>query len=134
MGFFDEFASRNFSLYAQWLGLISLICNNPIFAIIGWVFAFVLVFVEIPLCTKFCPTSPKFDNFVAKFENSYLRGAMYLIMAIVMFLSTLINETALIAPAVTLLLTFISYAIAGLKQQPHASSKMLGGTGVDNVV
>ncbi|KAI7858877.1 hypothetical protein BDC45DRAFT_285475 [Circinella umbellata] len=144
MGVGDEFASRNFSLYAQWLGLISLILlvvlgvftlvGNPIFSIIGWVFAFILVFVEVPLCTKFCPTSPKFDNFVAKFENSYLRGVMYLTMAVVMFLSTVINTTALVAPAVTLLLTFISYAIAGLKQQPHASSKILGGTGVDNVV
>ncbi|KAI8138790.1 hypothetical protein BJV82DRAFT_629807 [Fennellomyces sp. T-0311] len=144
MGVFDEFASRNFSLYAQWLGIISIILlvvlgvfslsSNVIFAIIGWVFAFILVFVEVPLCTKFCPTSPKFDNFVAKFENSYLRGAMYLIMAIVMFLSTIINNTALIAPAVTLLFTFICYCIAGIKQQPHASSKVLGGTGVDNVV
>ena len=74
-------------------------------------------------------------------------------MAIVMFLSTIINTTGLVGPAVTLLLTFICYgkallfrtnvctmltrfgtAIAGVKQQPHASSKMLGGTGVDNVV
>jgi hypothetical protein len=69
-----------------------------------------------------------------------------------MFLSTLINTTSLVAPAVTLLLTFISYGklfwdmeilivllieiigIAALKKQPHASTKFLGGTGVDNVV
>ncbi|CDH51165.1 golgi apparatus membrane protein tvp18 [Lichtheimia corymbifera JMRC:FSU:9682] len=59
------------------LGVVSLLSNIP-FAIIGWVFAFILVFVEVPLCTKFCPTSPKFDNFVARFENSYLRAALYL--------------------------------------------------------
>ncbi|KAI9315939.1 hypothetical protein BX666DRAFT_272419 [Dichotomocladium elegans] len=88
MGIFNEFASRNFSLYAQWCGVISIIllvvlgvfcvASNIPFAIIGWVFAFVLVFVEVPLCTKFCPTSPKFDNFVAKFENAYLRAVLYL--------------------------------------------------------
>ncbi|CDS12609.1 hypothetical protein LRAMOSA04795 [Lichtheimia ramosa] len=144
MGVLDEFASRNFSLYAQWcgiisiilliaLGVVSLLSNIP-FAIIGWVFAFILVFVEVPLCTKFCPTSPKFDNFVARFENSYLRAALYLVMAIVMFLSTIVNTTSLVAPAVTLLFAFICYAIAAVKQQPHASTKILGGTGVDNVV
>ncbi|GAA5796788.1 hypothetical protein EDC94DRAFT_618093 [Helicostylum pulchrum] len=89
MGIFDEFKSRNFSLYAQWLGVISIVLlialgvisvgSNPIFAILGWVIAFILFFVEIPLCVKFCPTSPKFDGFIARFENSYFRGAMYLV-------------------------------------------------------
>ncbi|ORY98079.1 hypothetical protein BCR43DRAFT_524144 [Syncephalastrum racemosum] len=144
MGVFDEFASRNFSLYAQWFGLASIILlvvlgvfsltSNIVFAIIGWIFAFILVFVEVPLCTKFCPTSPRFDSFVATFENSFLRAGLYLVLAIVMFLSNLISTTALIAPAVTLLLTFICYSIAALKRQPHASTKVLGGTGVDNVV
>lgn len=71
-----------------------------------------------------------------------------------MFLSTIVNTTSLVAPAVTLLIAFICYgnkgiigsrsfkvlifsfstAIAAVKQQPHASTKILGGTGVDNVV
>jgi hypothetical protein len=76
-----------------------------------------------------------------------------------MFLSTLVNTTVLVVPAVTLLLTFISYGkqffffffffldmdlfiyiyilylvIAAIKKQPYASTKILGGTGVDNVV
>ncbi|GAN04794.1 Golgi apparatus membrane protein tvp18 [Mucor ambiguus] len=184
MGFLDELKSRNFSLYAQWLGVISIACkdsyqvlpsmninqefllvlialgvvtltSNPIFAIIGWVIAFILFFVEVPLCTKFCPTSPRFDSFIARFENAYFRGAVYIIFSVVMFLSTIINTTVLVVPAVTLLLTFISYGkfrsdavmhpheltqclgfivIAALKKQPYASTKILGGTGVDNVV
>ncbi|KAI8087917.1 uncharacterized protein B0P05DRAFT_530670 [Gilbertella persicaria] len=119
MGLLDEFKSRNFSLYAQWLGVISIILlvalgvvtltSNPIFAIVGWVIAFVLFFIEVPLCTKFCPTSPRFDAFIAGFENAYFRGAVYIIFSIVMFLSTLINTTVLVVPAVTLLLTFLSY-------------------------
>ncbi|KAL0083954.1 hypothetical protein J3Q64DRAFT_1737375 [Phycomyces blakesleeanus] len=144
MGIFAEFASRNFSLYAQWFGLVSIVLlialgvvsliSNLVFAIIGWVIAFILVFVEVPLCTKFCPTSPKFDGFVSTFENSYLRAGLYLVFAIVMFLSRTISTTTLIIPGVTLLLAAISYGIAGFKQQPHASTTMLGGTGVDNIV
>ncbi|KAI8991413.1 hypothetical protein BDF20DRAFT_811676 [Mycotypha africana] len=89
MGLLDELRSRNFSLYAQWLGIISLILlvvlgvvaltSNFIFSIVGWVIAFILFFVEIPLCTKFCPTSPRFDAFIARFENAYFRGAMYIV-------------------------------------------------------
>lgn len=67
-----------------------------------------------------------------------------------MFLSNIVQTTLLNIPAVTLLLTFISYGnpiqriffflkktslvIAAMKHQPHASTKILGGTGVDNVV
>ncbi|KAG1470684.1 hypothetical protein G6F56_002537 [Rhizopus delemar] len=144
MGVLDEIKSRNFSLYAQWLGVLSIallialgvVClfSNIPFAIIGWIFAFILFFVEVPLCTRFCPTSPRFDSFIARFENSYYRGALYIIFAVVMFLSNIVQTTLLNIPAVTLLLTFISYVIAAMKHQPHASTKILGGTGVDNVV
>lgn len=73
--------------------------------------------------------------------------------SVIMFLSNIVQTTLLNIPAVTLLLTFISYGnnnkmyihmsviltiiiqvIAALKNQPHASTKILGGTGVDNVV
>ncbi|KAI8364915.1 hypothetical protein BD560DRAFT_402440 [Blakeslea trispora] len=88
MGLLEELKSRNFSLYAQWLGVISIILlvalgvvaltSNIVFAIVGWVIAFILFFIEVPLCTKFCPTSPRFDAFIASFENAYLRGAVYI--------------------------------------------------------
>ncbi|ORZ09537.1 hypothetical protein BCR42DRAFT_423601 [Absidia repens] len=140
----EELRSRNFSLYAQWGGIISIILlivlgavgflGNIPFAILGWIFAFVLVFVEVPLCIKFCPTSPRFDTFVSGFENSYLRAGLYMVMAIVMFASNAVSSGVLNLPAVFLLLTSLCYLVAGFKQQPHASSKVLGGTGVDNVV
>ncbi|KAI9495660.1 hypothetical protein BDB00DRAFT_759738 [Zychaea mexicana] len=124
MGVFSEFTSLNFSLYAQWLGIIS-ICllialgivgfiSHIVFSIVGWVIALILIFVEIPLCLKCCPTSPKF-------------------FAVVMFLSNILNTGPLIAAAVTLLLAAISYGIAAMKGQSFASSRLLGGTGVDNV-
>ncbi|KAI9269005.1 golgi apparatus membrane protein-like protein tvp18 [Phascolomyces articulosus] len=144
MGVLSEFTSLNFSLYAQWLGIIS-ICllialgvvgfiSHIVFSIVGWVIALILIFVEIPLCIRCCPTSPKFDNFIGYFENCWFRATMYLIFAVVMFLSNILNTGPLIAAAVTLLLAAISYSIAAIKGQSFASSRLLGGTGVDNVV
>ncbi|ORY91964.1 hypothetical protein BCR43DRAFT_445474 [Syncephalastrum racemosum] len=129
MGCFDEVKSRNFSLYAQWyvvstqhfvytivliaLGVVGF-PSHIVFSIVGWVIAFILIFVEIPLCLKCCPTSPKF-------------------FAVVMFLSNLMNTGPLIAAAVCLLLAAICYGAAAFSGQGFASSKILGGTGVDNV-
>ncbi|KAI8370643.1 golgi apparatus membrane protein TVP18 [Radiomyces spectabilis] len=144
MGCFDEIKSRNFSLYGQWLGIASIILlialgivglqSHIVFSIVGWVIAFILLMVEIPLCLKVCPTSPKFDGFIAYFENCYFRAVMYLIFAVVMFLSRLMNTGPLIAAAVCLLLAAISYGAAAVMGQSFASSRILGGTGVDNVV
>ncbi|KAI8138086.1 hypothetical protein BJV82DRAFT_646641 [Fennellomyces sp. T-0311] len=124
MGCFDEVKSRNFSLYGQWLGIISIILlialgivgflDHIVFSIVGWVIALILIFVEIPLCIKCCPTSPK-------------------LFAVVMFLSNLIHTGPLIAAAVCLLLAAICYGAGAATGQGFASSKYLGGTGVDNV-
>ncbi|KAI7877661.1 hypothetical protein K492DRAFT_165719 [Lichtheimia hyalospora FSU 10163] len=127
MGLFGEFTSLNFSLYGQWLvcigscdmvvlivlGIIGFM-SHIAFSIVGWVIALILLFVEVPLCIKFCPTSPKF-------------------FAIVMFLSNIISSTSLNACAVVLLLGAICYAIAAIRGQSFASSRLLGGTGVSNV-
>ncbi|KAI9308051.1 hypothetical protein BJ944DRAFT_246887 [Cunninghamella echinulata] len=144
MGCFDEAKSMNFSLYGQWLGIISIILlialgivgfiNHVVFSIVGWVIAFILILVEIPLCLKLCPTSPKMDGFIAYFENCYFRAAMYLVFAVIMFLSNLMYQTPLIAAAVALLLAAISYGAAAFMGQGFASSRILGGSGVDNVV
>ncbi|OZJ01581.1 hypothetical protein BZG36_05400 [Bifiguratus adelaidae] len=144
MGVFDEFTSLNFSLYGQWAGVISIvllivmgvltITHNIIFSIVGWVLAFILVFVEVPFLMKCCPTSPKFDTFITRFENAWLRAILYLVFAVVMFLSNLMGAGLEILSAVFLLIAAICYFIAAIRGQPHASSRILGGTGVDNIV
>ncbi|KAI9246586.1 hypothetical protein EDC94DRAFT_627241 [Helicostylum pulchrum] len=144
MGCFGEIKSMNFSLYGQWLGLISVILlialgvvnflGNIVFCIVGWVIALIILFVEIPLCLKFCPTSPKFDAFISRFENSWFRAIMYLVFAIVMFLSHLLGSSTLIVCGVVLLLSAISYLAAAIMGQAFASTGFLGGTGVNNVV
>ncbi|KAI8640152.1 hypothetical protein BD408DRAFT_420202 [Parasitella parasitica] len=144
MGCFDEARSMNFSLYGQWLGIISIILlialgivgflSHVAFSIVGWVIAFILVMIEVPLCIKFCPTSPRFDSFLAYFENCWLRAGIYLAFAVIMFLSNLLNVGPLIACGVLLLLAAICYGFAAFKGQAFASTKVLGGTGVDNSV
>ncbi|CAO3698438.1 unnamed protein product [Rhizopus stolonifer] len=129
----EEIKSRNCALYGQWLGIISIVLlialgivgftHHVVFSIVGWIIAFILAVVEIPLCLKFCPTSPKFDAFIAFFENCYFRALMYLAFAVVMLLSNLLNVGPLIAAGVCLLLAAISYGIAAFTGQSFASSK-----------
>ncbi|KAI8988951.1 putative clathrin-coated vesicle protein [Pilobolus umbonatus] len=141
---FSEITSMNFSLYGQWMGLVSVVLlivlgivgflGHVVFSIVGWVIALLVAFVEIPFCTRLCPTSPKFDSFLSYFENSWFRAIMYIVFAVVMFLSNLLGASSLIACGVTLLLSGLCYMAAAAMGQSFASSKFLGGTGVDNVV
>ncbi|KAI8094517.1 hypothetical protein BDF21DRAFT_408927 [Thamnidium elegans] len=86
------------------------------------VIALIILFVEIPLCLKFCPTSPKFDAFISRFENSWFRAIMYLAFAIVMFLSHLLGSSTLIVCGVVLLLSAISYRKSLALQKEHITN------------
>ncbi|CAG8630918.1 10779_t:CDS:2, partial [Paraglomus occultum] len=142
MGIVEEFRSRNFSIYAQWAGLLSILLLvlfgilafttfsvATVFAVIAWVIAFILVFVEVPIFLKICPTSSRFDSFIKKFKNHYVRAVGYLVCATILWLF-LIRTFVLIAPAITLTAAGIFYGIAAVTHQPHASSSITGGTGV----
>ncbi|GJJ76987.1 hypothetical protein EMPS_09346 [Entomortierella parvispora] len=142
MSIIDEFRSGNFSLYGQWCGLISIVLLiifgifgfTPLWSIIGWVIAFLLVFIEIPLCLKCCPTSAKFDNFLIKFQNSYFRAVAYLVFAILMWVAVGRGHTWRFLPALFLTAAVASYGIAALRHQTPASSTITGGTGVSTIV
>ncbi|KJY02236.1 golgi apparatus membrane protein tvp18 [Zymoseptoria brevis] len=147
MTFADELKSRNFSIYGQWTGILCvLLCfalgianifhfNIVIlFSVICFVSAFVIIFIEIPLLLRICPTSPKFDSFIRRFETNYMRAAIYLIMSIIQWLSLIAMTTSLIAVAVVLLIASLFYALAGFKGQEFQSSKTLGGQGVAQMI
>ncbi|RIA93242.1 hypothetical protein C1645_23679 [Glomus cerebriforme] len=139
MGFIEEFKSKNFTIYAQWAGLLSIpflfIAGGVaflaffLFSIIAWILAFILIFVEVPLCMKICPTSPKFDAFIKIFENNYLRTIGYLLFSVVIFIFAS-KSGIYILPGLSLAITGICYGIAALKHQNHASSTLTGGSGV----
>ena len=94
----------------------------------------VLIFVEIPLLLRICPTSPKFDSFIRYFSTNYMRAAVYLVMSIVQWLSLIIGTSSLIAAAVLLLIAASFYALAGVKGQGFTGSKTLGGQGVAQMI
>lgn len=102
------------------------LCTNRVSGLI-------LIFVEVPLLLRICPTSPKFDTFIRHFTTNYMRAAIYGVMSAVQWVS-LIHPTSLVAAAVVLLLTAICYLIAGLKGQGFVGSKTLGGQGVAQMI
>ncbi|KAK3203158.1 hypothetical protein GRF29_112g398985 [Pseudopithomyces chartarum] len=143
----EEFKSRNFSIYAQWTGVvciflcfalgISNIFNPPLvipFSIVCLIYAPVILFLEVPLLLRICPTSPKFDAFIRKFETNYLRAALYLGMSVIQWVSIWAKATSLIAAAIVLLFAAIFYGLAGVKGQAFQGSKTLGGQGVAQMI
>lgn len=125
---------------------VSLICKkSPVarvpkeVAVLTWpnsdrVFSFVVLFVEIPLLLRICPTSASFDAFIRKFATNWTRAAIYLVMSIAVWLSLLLYATSLIACAVVLLIASAFYALAAVKGQEFQSSKTLGGHGVAQMI
>ncbi len=83
---------------------------------------------------RICPTSSKFDTFMQRFTTNYMRALIYLVMAIVQWLSIIIKPTSLIAAAVLLTITAALYAMAGVKGQGFIGSKTLGGQGVAQMI
>lgn len=144
----EEFQTRNFSIYGQWLGILSMIiCLATgiatifsfavlliIFCALAIASAFVILFIEVPLLLRICPTSEKFDTFVRKISTNWLRAAAYGVMSVIQFLSILGGRSSLIAAAVFLLLTAICYTLAAVKGQDFVGSKTLGGQGVAQMI
>ncbi|CAB4426846.1 unnamed protein product [Rhizophagus irregularis] len=139
MGFIEEFKSRNFSIYAQWAGILSIpflflagglaFLTFVVFSIIAWILAFILIFIEVPFCLKICPTSQNFDAFIRIFENNLIRTIGYLAFSVIMFIFVT-KSVFYVMPGLSLAIAGICYGIAALKHQNHVSSKLTGGTGV----
>lgn len=96
--------------------------------------AFLILFIEVPLLLRICPTSGKFDDFVRKISTNYMRAAAYGVMAVIQLVSSAVGRSALIAAGVFLLLTTICYLLAGIKGQAFIGSKTLGGQGVAQMI
>lgn len=96
--------------------------------------SFILIFIEIPLLLRICPTSSKFDALIRRFTTNYMRAAVYAAMSVSQWLSLIIRGSSLIAAAVVLLIAACFYAAAGLKGQGFVGSKTLGGQGVAQMI
>lgn len=96
--------------------------------------AFLIIFVEIPLLLRICPTSAKFDSFMRKIETNYMRAAFYAVLGVVQWISIWPQATSLIVCAIFLTLAAVFYALAGVKGQAFQGSKTLGGQGVAQMI
>ncbi|QDS75483.1 Golgi apparatus membrane protein tvp18 [Venturia effusa] len=145
----EEFKTRNWSIYGQWAGILSMILcfalgianlfnfTRPVLIVFGAIClacSFIILFVEVPFLLRICPTSGKFDDFIRKFRTSIMRAAIYGVMSLIQWLSLISHPSSLIAAAVFLLITAICYAIAALRKDEFMSSKTLGGQGVAQMI
>lgn len=94
----------------------------------------IILFVEVPLLLRICPTSSTFDAYIRKVSTNYMRAGAYAVMALVQWLSIIPKASSLIAAAVVLSATGVCYGLAGLKGQAFVGSKTLGGQGVAQMI
>ncbi|RKF82351.1 Golgi apparatus membrane protein tvp18 [Golovinomyces cichoracearum] len=147
MSITEEFATRNFSIYGQWTGVLCIflcfalgishlfhVSIMILFGALCLASSFVIIFVEIPLLMKICPTSSRFDDFMRQFSTNYMRAAIYLSMGLVQWLSLIGEPSSLLAAAILLTLAGTFYTLAGVKGQGFVGSKTLGGQGVAQMI
>ena len=96
--------------------------------------SFIILFIEVPLLLRICPTSAGFDGFIRRFETNYMRAAIYGVMSLIQWLSLIATATSLIAAAVFLLIAAACYLLAGIRGQAFVNSKTLGGQGVAQMI
>ncbi|CUM67600.1 uncharacterized protein PRCAT00005300001 [Priceomyces carsonii] len=129
-GFSADFKKKNFSLYGQWIGLLTIFLAIAlgianifhaslviIFSIICIVEGLVVVFVEIPFLLKICPLTDKFTKFISNFDENWPRCGFYLLLSAIQWLSLTVQATSLIVVAVFFLLASACYLLAALTHQ-----------------
>lgn len=144
----EEFATRNFSIYGQWLGILSMILcfalgianlftltiTIIVISVICLISSFVILFIEVPLLLRICPTSSSFDAAIRRISTNYMRAAAYGVMALIQWLSLISRASSLIAAAVFLTATGVCYLLAAVRGQAFVGSKTLGGAGVAQMI
>ncbi|KXN68216.1 hypothetical protein CONCODRAFT_79846 [Conidiobolus coronatus NRRL 28638] len=145
MGFTDnlkeEIKSGKFTIYGQWVGLISgliliifgvvyIFSSLLVWAVISITAGVIVLFLEIPLFIKIFRTGERFEGFLNIFENNYFRASLYCGFAVANMLSCIQYVSSLIIGGVLLAISGICYALAGLKHQDRTTSKLTGGDGI----
>ncbi|KAJ3239698.1 Golgi apparatus membrane protein tvp18 [Chytriomyces hyalinus] len=140
MSSWEEFKSGNFNVYGRWSAIISgifrrahmeftLTCNTlrisnfisvfP-FALAGFGITGVIVILEIPFVTKWCPTGPRTQKMSEFFSNPIFKTALYAAFSAVMWLSILMAGTSILAAAIGLSFTTLAYGVAIIRKDPAA--------------
>ncbi|KAI5811570.1 hypothetical protein DFH27DRAFT_34865 [Peziza echinospora] len=140
-----EFKTKNFSIYGQWTGILAIILcialgianifgKMIIFSIICLVCGVLLIFVEIPILLRICPTSKAFDDFIKKFHTNWGRALAYLGMSAIQLGGCAIDVTSLLAAGIILFFAGSFYLVSALMGQEFKGSATLGGRGVASMI
>ncbi|KAI9345784.1 hypothetical protein DFJ73DRAFT_796892 [Zopfochytrium polystomum] len=123
MGLGDDFRSGNFTIYGQWSAIISIILMIVIgyvghptrfsvflgmfpFAVLSFVFAFVMILLELPIITSCCPcTGPRTESFRAD------------------------ERIGRVISAIALSVTTVLYGIASFRRDEASGNSVLGALG-----
>ncbi|KAI9328483.1 hypothetical protein DFJ73DRAFT_964501 [Zopfochytrium polystomum] len=140
MGLGDDFRSGNFTIYGQWSAIISIILMIVIgisvflgmfpFAVLSFVFAFVMILLELPIITSCCPcTGPRTESFVKFFANPIFKSLLYASFAVLLWLSVLMSGSAVVISAIALSVTTVLYGIASFRRDEASGNSVLGALG-----
>jgi hypothetical protein len=142
----DDFKSRNFSIYGQWIGILGMILcfatgiSNLFtikvlpWAIVAIIVGVVILFMEVKWLFKCFKTPETFENVVRKINGNYQRFGAYLIASAPMFASAAFKASSLIATGIILLFAALCFLAAGVMNQDYTGSKTLGGGGMSGMV
>ncbi|KAJ2492435.1 Golgi apparatus membrane protein tvp18 [Coemansia sp. RSA 2050] len=142
MAFVEELRTGNFSLYGQWLALLSGVLlivlgsvtflAHVLFSILAIIFGIICIIIEIPFLMKLFPTGPTFNRVFGGLKNHWWRFVAYLVFAAVTWASLAKGGGILAIGAVTITMAAGCYLIAAVKKQAKVTTTMLGGTGVQS--
>lgn len=134
-GLLDDFKKKNFSLYGQWIGIITIfLCISLgfanvfhldvviVFGILSIVQGFVVTFVEIPFLLRICPLTDTFTGFIRNFDENWPRCGFYLLMAVIQWLSLLRQATSLLVVASFFTIASACYLFAAVSHQEYIKS------------
>ncbi|KAI9340900.1 hypothetical protein BDR26DRAFT_342766 [Obelidium mucronatum] len=131
MSSWEEFRSGNFNVYGRYSALISgallialgINCFISVFpfALAGFGITFLIVILEIPFITKWCPTGPRTQRISEFFSNPVFKTLLYASCSAVMWLSILMASTLIIVPAISLSVTTVAYGIAIIRKDAPAT-------------
>ncbi|KAK6200313.1 uncharacterized protein RJT21DRAFT_121208 [Scheffersomyces amazonensis] len=136
-GLSTDFRKKNFSLYGQWIGILTIflclalgIANIfhaslvIIFSIICIVQGLVVTFVEIPFLLRICPLTDTFVNFVKNFDENLPRCGFYLLNAVIQWVSLTVQATSLLVVAILFTISSACYALAYFKKQEFLKTSL----------
>ncbi|KAI9090504.1 hypothetical protein DFS34DRAFT_597509 [Phlyctochytrium arcticum] len=136
----SELTSGKCTIYAQWCAILSVLfliifgitnfLSVIIFAIIAFVEAFFMIWLELPLLAACLPGGPKIQKFKEFFAKTSLRAALYAVFAVLIWLSLLESATSILVAAVFLTLTSGFYLISVFKKEELERSGLTGGAGI----